>query len=261
VAALAQQGEWLEAPFWVWRADQPRRRPLLARQRGKMIDIRIAGETETLLELPLTPDGEACCAVERLRQLADRSIRLRTRALTTTMFSRFLLGDLFIHGIGGAKYDELGDEISRRFFNIDAPEFLTLSMTARLGLGIQSSNESTLHAIERNLRDLQFNPDRFLNEPLEPAVRTLIMSKSEALAGPVSTRRERIQRCMTVRRINASMQSFLAKPRADLLERLAAARDEAKSNRVAASREYASILHSSLRLRESFSAAAQVASV
>ena len=82
------------------------------------MELRIDGEDEVLIELPLTPDGEACCAVERLRELPAGSIRLRTRALTTTMFSRFLLGDLFIHGIGGAKYDELGDEIARRFFGI-----------------------------------------------------------------------------------------------------------------------------------------------
>ncbi len=31
VAALARQEDWLEAPFWVWRARQPRRRALLAR--------------------------------------------------------------------------------------------------------------------------------------------------------------------------------------------------------------------------------------
>ncbi len=91
--------------------------------RGTM-DLRIAGEDDVLLELPLAPDREACCAVERLRTLADRAVRLRTRALTTTLFSRFMLGDLFIHGIGGAKYDELGDEIARRFFGIEPPEFL-----------------------------------------------------------------------------------------------------------------------------------------
>ena len=42
--------------------------------------LRIAGEDDPLIELPLSPDREACCAVERLRELAGRSIRLRTRA-------------------------------------------------------------------------------------------------------------------------------------------------------------------------------------
>ena len=98
------------------------------------MDLRIAGEDEVLIELPLAPDREACCAVERLRELAGRCGPLAHRALTTTMFSRFLLGDLFIHGIGGAKYDELGDEIARRFFGIEPPGFLTVSMTLWLGL-------------------------------------------------------------------------------------------------------------------------------
>ena len=134
VAALAEQGDWLEAPFWVWRRASPRRRGLLARLRGREIDLRIAGENELLVELPLGPDREACCAVERLRDLAGQSVRLRTRALTTTLFSRFLLGDLFIHGIGGSKYDELGDEIARRFLGIEPPAFLTVSLTQWLGL-------------------------------------------------------------------------------------------------------------------------------
>ena len=116
------------------------------------MDLRIAGEDEVLIELPLAPDREACCAVERLHELAARKVRLRTRALTTTLFSRFLLGDLFIHGIGGAKYDELGDEIARRFLGIEPPGFLTVSMTLWLGLPSQPSARHDLAGIERALR-------------------------------------------------------------------------------------------------------------
>ena len=124
---------------------------LYVRARETMF-LRIAGEDDPLIELPLSPDREACCAVERLHDLATRSIRLRTRALTTTMFCRYLLGDLFIHGIGGAKYDELGDSIARRFFGIEPPEFLTLSMTAWLGLPDQTatSSELAIVAVERS---------------------------------------------------------------------------------------------------------------
>ncbi|MFO0960057.1 MAG: hypothetical protein U0800_21915 [Isosphaeraceae bacterium] len=121
VPALEAEGEWLEAPFWAWRSSQPRRRARLARARGRSIDLRIAGESAILAELPLAEDREACCAVERLRELPAQGVRLRSRALTTTMFARLLVGDLFVHGIGGAKYDELGDAIVRRFFRIDPP--------------------------------------------------------------------------------------------------------------------------------------------
>ena len=40
--------------------------------------------------------------------LNGQGIKLRSRALVTTLFARLLLSDLFMHGIG-AKYDELTD--------------------------------------------------------------------------------------------------------------------------------------------------------
>ena len=114
------------------------------------------------MEIPLAPDREACCAVERLDEPARPGVRLRTRALTTTMFARLLLGDLFLHGIGGAKYDELGDEMVRGFFGVEPPGFLTLSMTSGWASADPASPER-LAAVDRLLRDLTFNPDRHLD--------------------------------------------------------------------------------------------------
>ena len=45
----------------------------------------------------------------RLAELSSRGIKLRTRALTTTLFARLVLSDMFLHGIGGAKYDQVTD--------------------------------------------------------------------------------------------------------------------------------------------------------
>jgi hypothetical protein len=251
VAALAREGEWLEAPFWVWRAGQPRRRALLVRQRPREMDLRIAGEDEVLLELPLSPEREACCAVERLRSLADRAVRLRTRALTTTLFSRFMLGDLFIHGIGGAKYDELGDEIARRFFGIEPPGFLTLSMTLWLGLPTETASPGDVARIERDLRDLRFNPDRHLSEPANPDVRILVRAKQEAVGASVTTRRERKARRLAIRRYNEALQASVSDSRSGLL----ALREETcrrlRWNRAARNREFSFVLHGSERLRQS----------
>jgi hypothetical protein len=249
VAALGRVDDWLEAPFWVWRGGQPRRRALLARQRARVVELRIAGEDEVLASLPLTPDGEACCAVERLRDLAAHSIRLRTRALTTTMFARLFLGDLFIHGIGGAKYDELGDQISRRFLGFEPPGFLTLSLTLRLGLPTEPATRDDLAAVDRDLRDLSFNPERHLDEPFPEELRNLINGKRAAIAGPVSTRRERVARATAIRRLNDAMQPWVAAMRADLVSRRQAIRAGLRSNRIAGNREFASVLHSGRRLQ------------
>jgi hypothetical protein len=250
VPALSRQGDWLEAPFWAWRAQEPRRRGLLARRRGRALELRIAGEDAAFLELPLAPDSSACCAVERLRELSTGPIRIRTRALTTTMFSRILLADLFIHGIGGAKYEELGDEISRRFFGFDPPGFLTLSMTRWMGLPIEPSSALDLASIKRRSRELRFNPDRFLREPYAEEIRNLIRAKYRFIAGPVSTRQERLARCRAIRRCNDALQSSVRELEAELLQLQASTVQRIRSNRTARNRAFAFLLHSAQRLRD-----------
>jgi hypothetical protein len=255
VAALVVQGDWREAPFWIWRQGEPRRRPLLVRQDRRTMLLRISGETDPVLELPLAPDREACCAVERLRELAGKSIRFRTRALTTTLFNRYFLGDLFIHGIGGAKYDELGDSIARRFFGVEPPGFLTLSLTTWLGLSDRPGTDRELASIERQLRDLAYNPDRYLSEPLSPKVRNLVVAKREWIERESRTRKDRVARFHGIRKINEILQPFVT----GLSERIQLKRNQIVAdlewNRLAHNREYSFVLHSARRLHAIMSGA------
>jgi hypothetical protein len=214
------------------------------------MELRIAGEDDVLLELPLAPDREACCAVERLRTLADHSVRLRTRALTTTLFSRFMLGDIFVHGIGGAKYDELGDEIARRFFGIEPPSFLTASMTLWLGVPAGEATPYDLARINRNLRDLRFKPERYLSEQATGEIRSLIEAKQDAIAVPVTTRRERKARRLAIRRLNDAMQPWVRAVNDDLQTQRGETLRRLRSNRIARSREFSFVLHSREKLQD-----------
>jgi hypothetical protein len=259
VPALGREGDWLEAPFWVWRADHPRRRPLLAKQLAKSTVLRISGEAEPFLEIPLGPDREACCAVDRLRELPARRIRLRTRALTTTMFARLLVGDLFIHGIGGAKYDELGDEITREFFHFEPPSYLTLSMTMWLGLPLDPACPNALRDVDRGLRDLDFNPDRHLGAELADEARDWVAKKRTAIAGPIATRADRVARFHEIRRANEALQGLVQTERRRLVAERASCRAGWKRNLVARSRDFSFVAHSSARLRAAFANVAPTA--
>lgn len=245
VPLLDREGDWIEAPFWAWRDRAPRRRPLMARQNAKTLDLRIAGETEILGTLRLSQDSEACCAVEDLQDLARRGIRIRTRALTTTMFARLLLGDLFVHGIGGAKYDELGDEVIRGFFGISPPGFLTLSMTRWLGIPAQPDAPRTLAEIGRKSRDLRYHPDQFLTDRDDPVIRDLIAAKRAEVAGPIGTRRERARRFRAIRQINEQLLPFLSDEISELERHREEVQRLALVNSLAMSREWAYPLHSS----------------
>ncbi len=252
VPDLAIRGEWREAPFWVWRFDSHRRRPLLARQRGSLLELRIPDEDRPFLELPLSPDRDACCAVERLAALPASGIRLRTRALTTTMFARLLLGDLFIHGIGGAKYDELGDEILRRFFKLQPPTFLTLSMTLQLGLPGAGLGVDEPRQVRRLLREIQFQPDRHLEAPLDPRVAQWLEARRQAIADPVETRKQRVARFERIRECNSRLQEYLTTERAELTHRLERAERIARWNSTASSREFSFVLHNRPKLERAF---------
>jgi hypothetical protein len=157
---------------------------------------------------------------------------------------------LFIHGIGGAKYDELGDSIARRFFRIEPPGFLTLSMTVWLGLPDRPASTSTLASVDRALRDLVYNPDRHLAEPVLPEVRNLIRTKRESIVREGATRRERIARFRTIRRINEALQGLVQERVQSLEVKRSQVLADLEWNRVVHSREYAFVLHSTQRLRE-----------
>ncbi|HEU5115375.1 MAG TPA: hypothetical protein VFT74_01725, partial [Isosphaeraceae bacterium] len=253
VPGLARQDDWLEVPFWVWRRENPRRRPLMARQTsGREMELRVAGENDRLAILPLSPDRDACCAVEVLGDLAAQGVRIRTRALTTTMYARLLLGDLFVHGIGGAKYDELGDEVIRRFFEIEPPEYLTLSMTLWLGLPTEAADPEDLHHIDHELRDLTFNPDRHLIGPRDSSVQALVEAKKQAIAGPQETRKQRVQRYFEIRRINESLRGLVEAQRSPLEIRRRELAHALQQQQLSRGREFAFVLHGRDRLQAAF---------
>jgi hypothetical protein len=165
------------------------------------------------------------------------------------MFARYLLGDLFVHGIGGAKYDELGDEVARGFFGIEPPRFLTLSLTQWLGLEDDPATAERLRAVERSIRDLDWNPERYLPEPRPAEARSAVEAKWVAIEGEVATRRQRVARLKAIRRANQALVPWTESIRPDLLadrERLSGG---LKRNAVARSREYAFPLHGEGRLR------------
>jgi hypothetical protein len=121
---------------------------------------------------------------------------LRPRALTLTLFARLCLGDLFIHGIGGGKYDEVTDQIIRTYFGIEPPKYLVLSATLHLPLPGFPSTVENLRQAQRRVRDLRWNPQRHLEEG-QAASRTthqLISEKEKLIQAEPATKDHRVRR-------------------------------------------------------------------
>lgn len=244
VPPLALDGEWLEAPFWVWSRDYPTRRRLFVKSVHNGIEI--TDRHSVRHHVSVSSNGSCEVGVEQLRQLSDQGIRLRSRALMTTMFARLFLCDLFIHGIGGAKYDQLTDVITQRFFGISAPDFLTVTATAKLPIQHRAVTDDEIRSIQLELRELRFNPQRSLLS--SPEASALVDVKRQLIStNPRGV--ERARRHFQIAQINEAMQPMIKLKKAKLLSERTQMRELARIHRLLGSREYSFCLFPEATLR------------
>lgn len=250
VPELATDGAWLEAPFWIWTADKPERHRLFVREYNDQLELTDRGSIQ--LSLSITPDRDAYRAVEQLAEIARSGIKLRTRALGTTLLARLLLGDAFLHGIGGAKYDQLTDLLISRFFGIQPPEFFAVSATLHLPIQRESYSTERNDASKR-LRELEFHPERFIapadSNGQAAQIEALIAAKRrwiEASPTPENAR----ERCYEIRRINQALQHWLENQRAELIASRTERTKRSRAEAILSSREYSFCLYPEESLRD-----------
>jgi hypothetical protein len=250
VSNLKERDSWLQTPFWVWTADNPRRRSLYVRQRDGELVASDRSSFERML--PGLADGEADEAVETLASWERAGVKLRSRALVTTMFARIALADLFIHGIGGAKYDEATDAICERFFGSAPPQYATISGTLRLPVARTGVEANRVTDPAQQLRELTYHPERYLtaNSSLaDDQAARLVALKHHWVSTP-KTPANAAERHEAIVGANRGLQPFVAAKRAAFEKQLAAARQRSRADRVLNSREYAFCLFPRDALRQ-----------
>src|SRR5262249_6220607 len=150
---------------------------------------------------------------------------------------------LFIHGIGGAKYDEVTDNIIRQYFGIEPPEYMVVSGTLRLPFPAFPCTQSGHRRLQRELRDLQWNPDRYLS-PSDSNVAQLISEKQlwrSATPGNKAGRRERFRQLQDVAaKLRALGPPSLDKEKQRQLERC---EKELHANEILQRRDYPFVLY------------------
>lgn len=241
VPDLALDAEGCEAPLWIWSKENPRRRRLFARSHAGSIELTDrAGWSVTL---PSANDA----AVECLAEQAKQGIRIRPRALMTTLFARLFLSDLFIHGIGGGMYDQVTDEIIRRFFGVEPPAFMVATATLKLPATASNVSPDDLRRIDRELRETIWDPQRALQNSPDANVQRLIADKGRALTAAPTAQRHR-----EIRAINAALQPAVEPLREELQRTRVVTVDALHRAALLGSREFSFVLHSERELRALF---------
>ncbi len=142
----------VELPLWLILEN---RRTTLRARTGDEPALMVGDEV--LVNLSRDP-------AEAFDRLAAGGFLIAPKALALTMFERVFVADLFIHGVGGGRYDQVTDGVIARFLGIEPPQFVVASMTLYLPLGAHEVTDEEVSAVEQRLNRLAHNPDQLLGE-------------------------------------------------------------------------------------------------
>ncbi len=253
VPDLVTEGSWVEAPLWIWTAEQPQRRRVFVCRRGR--EILVSDRAGQELRLSLTIEGDASDSVGRLMAWGRHGVKIRSRALITTLWARLALSDLFMHGIGGAKYDQVTDRLIEAFFGLTPPGIMVLSATLYLPVPRPRVTNEHFREIRRELRELSYHPEKYLHANClldgDATLRAgaLADEKQHWIRTPV-THENAYTRWTSFCRINQELQPWVAQRRQQLLEQQAETQRALRHEKVLGSREYGFCLYPESDLKD-----------
>lgn len=235
---LACENSRCELPLWAYHQQEPRRRCFVEKRNDK---LHLFADHEEMGVLPV--DG---LEAEEYLHLIDSTLngwRIRPRALTLTLWARLLLADLFIHGIGGAKYDCITDRMIEDYYQIQPPHMACVSATLWMDFPTTDTTNVSITNLRHALRDLKYNPQRHLRQ--SPGLQSLLQQKEDVLkhASELKNRRSsersaRRQAFEQVRLINRGMLNTCPNVIANLHSAIDHATEEYRQNTIARDRNY-----------------------
>ena len=228
VPELDKKAGWTEVPFWVSSSQTSGRERLFIRNLPDQIELSNRRQFNQVL-----PKATFLTAFQKL---IESGISIQPRALSTTMFCRLLMSDIFIHGVGGAKYDQLTDAICQRFFGYRLPEFLTASATFRLATRVPLVSKADVTQLRTRRREMNFHPERFLEvDSLTPEKIELIEQKQRRIA---STETWTKQTHDAITQINQQLRAILEPSDEHLENEIDESLRQLAASEIANSREY-----------------------
>lgn len=208
---LAVGADGVELPLW-WLKDSSRR-AVRARRSGDGVEL-FSGEDRICV---LSADAETAVC-----DLRGCGAILAPKALALTMFIRLFVADLFIHGIGGGRYDRVTDGVISRYFAVTPPPFAVASLTMYLPLGAHVVSDDEVAGAKERLNRLEHNPDALLSEvdfdSAEEQGRALALAAEKARLVAEIARPDADKKALgaRIRTVNAELAELLAPLRAAL---------------------------------------------
>jgi hypothetical protein len=239
VPDLILEDERVELPMWgLYSGRKGRRERLFVVQRGERMTLRAGAED---LLTCWTKDFSSWESAGPLLASLTRWA-LRPRALALTLWIRLMLCDLFIHGIGGARYDQITERIMREYFGLQPPEMVVVTATLRLALPVHGVSPGDVAAARRRLRDHIHNP---VPAAGAPSGADLLLEKQHCIAESTRLRQQRSsdhaarrQVFNRIRALNGTLAGLRGGEQDEAHRRLQDLLAQDRSDQAARSREY-----------------------
>jgi len=137
------------------------------------------------------------------------------------------VADLFIHGVGGGRYDQVTDEVVRHYFGVEPPSFAVASLTVMLPLGMPVVSDAEIEDAAMALNRLEHNPDQMLAQASFPSdedaehAAALATAKRALVAEIARPDADKKMVGARIRQANAELATLLAPMKRELTERVA----------------------------------------
>ncbi len=239
-----REGAW-ELPLWHLREGE--RRAVWARRDGS--DVELTSGDDVVARIPRDPADAA-------ERLAVESPALAPKALTLTLFNRLLVADLFVHGVGGAKYERVTDRVAERLFGVGLPPFAVVTMTLHLPLGERRVFDEEVEAARRRVQELAHNPDRHIEDIVagDPErageARELVQEKTRLVAQITSEGADRKTLGARIRDVNERMATLAAPVVGAAEQELGRLEQAREAEEIVRDRTYAFCLWDPLEVRD-----------
>ena len=181
---LKHSGDQFELPFWVVNPATGIREIVSLTTNNSERWLCAGGSRLTEMHRGLE--------MESLTALMFQGLRLVPRGALITATLRLLFSDVFIHGTGGGRYDEFTDRLIQAWWN-EQPSPVSVVTTSQYLFEEQRQRFEKLQALNSQLRDLQFNPQRYFGQGVfstdnEQQLAQLVAQRDERVATMKSQR-------------------------------------------------------------------------
>ncbi len=233
---LNQSEDWVETPFWIWSNADPARRALFVKPSAEGWEL--SDRDHWSGSMPKSSDA----MLQQLVEWRKVGIKIRSRALITTLYARLLLSDMFVHGIGGAKYDQVTDLLCERLFGVRPPMYATLSGTLRLPIDHATVPAAREAEIRQRMRELRYHPEKHVSDlSLDPEQHSRVeawVAKKMKWVQATKSRENASIRHQGIVTANESLQFWLRPKHETLEQQLETATSLARKSQILDSREY-----------------------